>query len=66
MYLDRHVVVDELQLLRDGKFKAYCQHQCLKICDHLARKRAIEILSMQAEFLKDENQNVWFSYAGKI
>ena len=36
------------------------------MCDHLSRKRAIDIFSMKAEFLKDDMQNVWFSYAGKI
>ena len=36
------------------------------MCDYLKKKRGIEIISMSAEFLKDDMKNVWFSYANKI
>lgn len=33
---------------------------------YLQKVRRIELLSMSAEFLKDEQDNVWFSHASKI
>ena len=65
-YLDRYEFVDELKMLRQGKFKEYANHQCLKMCQYLKKTRGIEILSMSAEFLKDDMKNVWFSFANKI
>ena len=33
---------------------------------YLQKVRNIEVLAMDAEFLKDDADNVWFSYASKI
>ena len=57
---------DELTLLRQGDFKRYAYQQCLKICHYMKKVRNKEILSMRAEFLRDDCDNVWFSYAANI
>ena len=53
-------------MLQHGKFMEYAHYQCLKICDYIKMTRGVEILSMRAEFLKDDLENVWFSYANNI
>ncbi len=65
-YLDKYAFIDELKMLKEKKFKEYARQQCLKMCQFVKRKRGIEILSMKAEFLKDDLHNVWFSYARQI
>ena len=40
--------------------------QCFKIAQFLQQVRQIEILSMLAEFVRDECGNIWFIYASKI
>lgn len=40
--------------------------QCYKICNYLQKVRQIEILQMKAEFLRDENQNIWLHYVRNI
>ena len=45
-YLDRYEFYDELKMLKEGKFKEYANHQCLKMCQYLKKSRGIEILSM--------------------
>ena len=55
-----------MDLLYKGKFKEYARVQCLKMCHYLKKVRNIEILQMQAHFLKDDCRNVWFSYARNI
>ena len=59
-------IKDELKLLKTRKFEEYGYVQCLKICHYLQQMRQIEILQMQAEFIRDDCDNVWFSYARKI
>jgi len=65
-YLEKYAFIDELKMLREKKFKEYAHQQCLKMCEFVKKKRRIEILGMKAEFLLDDCQNVWFSYAYKI
>ena len=55
-----------MELLYKGKFKEYARVQILKMCHYLKKVRNIEILQMQAYFLKDDTRNVWFSYASNI
>lgn len=38
----------------------------MKICYYLQKVRNIEVLQMKAEFLRDENDNVWFTCAKDI
>ena len=57
---------DEMELLYKGKFRKYAEVQILKMCHYLKKVRNIEILQMQAYFLKDDARNVWFSYASNI
>ena len=66
VYLKPYAFVDELSLLKEGQYKEYANHQCLKICQFLQKQRGIEIISMTAEFLMDDVKNIWFSYAGRI
>ena len=57
---------EDLDLLRQHKFEEYALRQCYKIANFMQQTRSIEILQMQAEFLRDENDNVWLSNAKKI
>jgi hypothetical protein len=36
------------------------------MCYYLQKVRGVEILQMKAEFLRDENSNVWLSYVKDI
>jgi hypothetical protein len=40
--------------------------QCYKICYYLQKLYNIEILKMKCEFLKDDNDSIWFTYAQDI
>ncbi len=57
---------DDLKLLEAQKFQEFCYKQCLKMCYYLQKVRKIEVLQMGVEFLRDENDNVWFSSAKEI
>ena len=59
-------LADELKLLKTGEFDRYSYIQCLKIAYYLQKVRQIEILQMSAEFVRDDYDNVWFTYANKI
>ena len=66
IFYDWRSLGDELELLYKGKFKDYARVQCLKMCHYLKKVRNIEILQMNAQFLKDDTKNIWFSYANNI
>lgn len=36
------------------------------MCFYLQKVRSVEILQMKAEFLRDENNNIWFVNASEI
>mmetsp|Transcript_19090 Transcript_19090/g.25859 ORF Transcript_19090/g.25859 Transcript_19090/m.25859 type:complete len:103 (-) Transcript_19090:1220-1528(-) len=55
-----------MALLRQGQFERYAYMQCLKMCYYLQKVRQIEVLKMQAEFVRDDCNNVWFTYANRI
>ena len=57
---------DELELLKTGQFERYAHIQCLKICFYMQKVRQIEILQMSADFIRDDYDNVFFTYANKI
>ena len=50
----------------DGEFQKYAEVQCYKIAHFLQQVRQIEILKMMAEFVRDDQDNVWFVFANKI
>ena len=56
----------EKEMLQNEMYREYAYLQLLKMCHFLKKVRNIEILKMQAQFLKDDNHNVWFSYAHSI
>ena len=53
-------------MLQTQKFREYAEKQCLKIAHYLQKVRSIEILRMDATFLRDEYDNVWFSHVKNI
>lgn len=57
---------EELELLEQGRVMDFCRKQILKMCYYLQRVRSIEVLQMKAEFLQDESQSVWFTFAKDI
>lgn len=57
---------DDLDLLLLEKFEQFAYKQTLKICYYLQKVRKIEVLQMRVEFLRDQNNCVWFSYAHDI
>ena len=57
---------NEQALLRQGNYERYAYLQCLKMCYYLQKVRQIEILKMQAEFVRDDCDNIWFTYANRI
>ena len=60
---------DDLVLLKSGTKKdddLFALKQCYKMCHYIQKVYQYEILQMKAEFLKDENGNIWFYYASNI
>jgi hypothetical protein len=56
---------DDMELLRSGTpedDEMYAQKQCYKIAHYVQKVYHQEILQMKAEFLKDDNGNIWFYY----
>lgn len=53
----------DYDLLRDGEENDYVQKQILRFCYYIQKVRCYEILSMKAEFFKDLNGFIFFSYA---
>ena len=56
----------DADLVLNKEDQIYAYKQCLKFCYYISKVRGIEILQMKAEFLKDENQFIWFYYAHNI
>ena len=52
--------------LIDHDEQKYCELQCTKIGYFISKLHNIEILRMHCEFLKDENNSIWFIYASNI
>lgn len=60
---------DDYEMLKSGTpedDEMYALKQCYKIGHYLQKVYQQEILQMKAEFLKDENGNIWFYYASNI
>jgi hypothetical protein len=57
---------DDLELLKEERYKDYCVKQCLKMCYYIKQTKKLEILKMHAEFQRDDCNNVWFTYANKV
>lgn len=56
---------EDVHLIQTNEFK-YCLKQCYKMAFYISKIHKVELLSMTAEFLKDENHSIWFSHATKI
>ena len=63
---DTYGEANELALLENREFEQYCQIQCLKIGHYMQQVRQTEILQMNAEFIRDDCDNIWWTYANKI
>ena len=63
---DHKQLPEDLQLLQEKQYTELAVKQCLKMCYYLQKVRNIEILQMKAEFLRDENDNIWFTFAKDI
>jgi len=60
---------DDVKLLKGGTKKDdehFALKQCYKMAHYMQKVYQYEILQMKAEFLKDENGNIWFYYATNI
>ncbi|CDW81558.1 UNKNOWN [Stylonychia lemnae] len=60
------VMQEDFELLKNEEDEQFCYKQCLKIAYYVSKVYNKEILQMKAEFLKDENGNIWFFYASNI
>lgn len=58
--------VKELELLQSGQFDKYAYMQVLKICYYMQKVRNREVLQMTAEFVRDNEDNIWFVHANQI
>jgi hypothetical protein len=56
---------EDVDILSNNEYK-YCVKQCYKMCFYVQKLYNIEILKMKCEFMKDENNSIWFTYASKI
>ena len=56
---------DDLDLILNNEYQ-YCMKQCYKMAYYVEKLHNFEILSMNTEFLKDENKTIWFSHASNI
>ena len=56
---------DDVDILSTNEYK-YCVKQCYKMCFYVQKIYNIEILRMKCEFLKDENNSIWLTYASNI
>ena len=53
-------------MIASGDDQAYCLKQCYKMCYYVQKMHNHEILKMRAEFTKDDNGTIWFTYASRI
>jgi hypothetical protein len=62
---DFKAIGEDVELLMKDEYK-YCLKQCYKMSYFISKLYAIEVLKMTCEFLKDDNESIWFSYAYNI
>ena len=53
-------------LLREHAPEDYCYRQVLKMCFFLQKVRNIEVLSLNCEFIQDQNDIIWLSHVSDI
>ena len=53
-------------MLQTGQFEKYAYMQVLKICYYMQKVRNREILQMTGEFVRDNEDNIWFVHANQI
>ena len=56
----------ELDLLQEANYSVFMHKQCLKIGKYLQKVRGVQVLQMEAQFVLDDNKNMWLSYASNI
>lgn len=56
----------DLELLATGRDQEFCYKQCLKMAYYMQIVRKVQLLTMQAEFYKDDLGYIWFFYAKDI
>lgn len=56
----------DLTLLKNKDDVHYALKQCFIIAEYCQRIRGVEILQMNAEFIKDDNGFIWLFYAKNI
>ena len=55
-----------INLLQREKYDKFAYNECLRIGAHLQKYRAIELLRMKAEFVRDQYNNVWLVHCSDI
>lgn len=66
IFYDYSQYPDDLELLKEERYKDFCQKQCLKMCYYIKQTKKLEILKMHAEFQRDDCNNIWFTFANKV
>lgn len=56
---------EDIELLETNEY-AFCVKQCYKMCYYVQKLYQMDVLKMKCEFLKDDNDSIWFSHAQDI
>ena len=62
----KEVDVRTEQYLEAKSPEDYCLRKLLKMLYYLSEVRKIEVLQIQADFIKDQNDQIWFYHAKNI
>ena len=57
---------EDSEYLASEEWDTFAYKQCCKLAYYVAKVYHVEILQMKAEFLRDENGNVWFFFAHNV
>ena len=56
---------EDVPLLQTNE-QNYCLKQCYKMAYYISKLYNKEVLRMRCEFMKDDNDTIWFSYASRV
>ena len=56
---------EDVDLIQDNE-QMYCMKQCTKMAYYISKLHNLEVIRMHCEFLKDENNSIWFTHASNI
>jgi len=62
---DYNSLGEDVELLKASE-ELFCLKQCYKMAYYMSKLHKIELIKFRAEFFKDENETIWFSYASQI